>query len=358
MRSFLVFSLALVLVSCGGDRKRSQEPVEPLPYQANDITFTSVDGDVVLAGTLTTPEKDELKTAVVLLSGSGPDNRDYENQFDHKPFLVLSDHLTRRGISVLRYDERGVGESKGDYASATYENLVADAVAAVKFLQEKGFQKIGVIGHSEGGGMAPLVALKAPVNFLVLMAPDNAPADSTLVYQTRARLKRMGASKAVANEVIATLQETIAIARTETDPAAAEEKMKLLITQKEVQGSPEYKDVASKLGDSDRLIKGFLDPKFVYRLNNDPKENLKSLRVPVMILYGELDDVLDVRSNLHMMKTALDSTRHEEKIFPGVGHLFMAEIGLPAEYARDLEQTLDVDVLIAITDWIKRESSQ
>jgi pimeloyl-ACP methyl ester carboxylesterase len=182
---------SIVMFSCG-ENKRTQKPTGPLPYEAREITFKSVQGEVTLSGTLATPIDDSVKTAVILISGSGPDDRDYKNHVGHKPFLVLSHYLTQQCITFLRYDDRGVGKSEGYYREATYENLVSDVVGAINYLRDIGFQKVGLIGHSEGGGIAPVASLRAKTDFLVLMAPDNDTADKTLVYQTGTRLKTMG----------------------------------------------------------------------------------------------------------------------------------------------------------------------
>src|SRR5512144_2091192 len=129
MNRLFILLLAGILFSCGD--KRTQEPTEPLPYASNEVTFKSLAGDVTLSGTLTAPLGDTSSTAVILVSGSGPDDRNYTNQFGHRPFLVLSDYLTQRGLTVLRYDERGVGPSEGRYREATQDNLVDDVAGGV-----------------------------------------------------------------------------------------------------------------------------------------------------------------------------------------------------------------------------------
>lgn len=347
--SFLLVSISLF--SCG-DNKRTQEPKEPLPYGSREIKFKSLAGDVTLSGTLTTPTNDSLKTAVVLISGSGPDDRDYKNQFGHRPFLVLSHYLTQKGITVLRYDERGVGKSEGNYNEATYDNLVSDVVGGIHYLRENGFDRVGLIGHSEGGGIAPVASLRTKTDFLVLMAPDNTTADNSLVNQTIARLKSIGTNENISHEIVTTLDSLLAIVKTEQDPVVAKNKMENLIAQKDKVTTDDYKRETSKLGDPKRLIQGFLDPKFIYRLRNDPKLTFKKIRIPVLLLVGDHDNVLDVNTDLPVIENAFDSTELEVKIFPDMGHLFMNSRNVPVEKLHEIDETIAPEVLNTISIWI------
>ena len=347
--SFLLTSISLF--SCG-DNKRTQEPKEPLPYESREINFKSLEGDVTLYGTLTTPTNDSLKTAVVLISGSGPDDRDYKNQFGHRPFLVLSHYLTQKGITVLRYDERGVGKSEGNYGEATYENLVSDAAGGINYLRDIGFQRVGLIGHSEGGGIAPVASLQAKTDFLILLAADNATSDKSLVYQTGTRLKNMGVDENTSREIIETVNSLLAIAKSESDIATAKTKMETVIEQKNQSATEDYKKTTQKLGDPNRLIHGFLDPKFIYRLHNDPKDTFKKIRIPVLVLYGDGDGSVDLNTNLPLIRKSFDSTEYEVKIYPGLGHLFMNDKGVPMEKLHDIDETIAPQVLSTISDWI------
>jgi pimeloyl-ACP methyl ester carboxylesterase len=351
MRRLSFLLVIISLFSCG-DNKRTQEPKEPLTYESREINFKSQQGEVTLTGTLTTPTKDSLKTAVILISGSGPDDRDYKNQFGHKPFLVLSHYLTRKGITVLRYDERGVGKSTGNYREATYENLVSDVVGAINYLRDMGFEKVGLIGHSEGGGLAPVVSLQVKSDFLILMAPGNDTADRTLVYQTSELLKNMGVSENTRGEIIETVNSLLAIAKSESDLGSAKAKMENVITQKNQSATEDYKNTTQRLGDPNRLIEGFLDHKFIYRLKNDPKETFKKIRIPVLVLYGDEDGLVDVNSNLALIENALDSTQHEIKVFPGLGHLLMNAKGVPMENLHEIDETIAPEVLTTISNWI------
>lgn len=350
MKRLIILLVTILVLSCGD--KRSQEPRGSLPYNSKEVSFQSLEGDVTLSGTLTTPKKDTLKTAVVLIGGSGPGDRDYRNQFGHRPFLVLSHYLTNRGITVLRYDERGVGKSRGNYREATYENLVSDVAGGIDYLRGNGFQKVGLIGHSEGGGMAPAASLKTKTDFLILMAPPNAKAHDILVYQTGQRLRDMGVNTHTSEEIIATVDSLLSILETEPNVATARTKMERLIAYKEKHGSPESIQVAQRLGDAHRLIEGWLDPKFIYALHHDPLETLKEVNVPILVLYGKEDGATDVTKLLPAIKLALASRDHQVRIFPGLGHLFMNTKGAPIEKLHEVEETISPDVLDTIGEWI------
>ncbi|HEY5746652.1 MAG TPA: alpha/beta hydrolase [Chryseolinea sp.] len=350
MNRLPILLVAAILFSCGN--KRTQEPVEPLPYASGDVNFKSLAGDVTLAGTLTTPLGDTSSTAVVLVGGSGPGDRNYTNRFGHRPFLVLSDYLTRSGLTVLRYDERGVGQSEGRYPEATRENLVDDIAGGVQYLRQKGFKKIGIIGHSEGGGLAPVVAQKAAVDFLVLMAPPNTTVRNITLHQVKRSLREVGASESIGNEVLSTVDSLLSILQGERTPAAAKAKMEALIAQKEKSASPEYNTITRQMGDVHRLIEGWLDPKFILALNN-PIAALKTLTVPVLILYGDEDGAVDVAANLPAQETALNSIPHQIKVFHGLGHLFMNSQGVPIDKLHTVEETLAPEVLETINTWIQ-----
>jgi uncharacterized protein len=351
MRRLSILLASIALFSCG-DNKRTQEPKEPLPYESKEVNFKSLKGEVTLSGTLTTPTHDSLKTAVVLISGSGPDDRDYKNQFGHRPFLVLSHYLTQKGITVLRYDERGVGKSEGNYGVATYEDLVSDVAGGINYLRDIGFQKVGLIGHSEGGGIAPVASLQAKTDFLVLMAADNATADKNLIYQTGTQLKNMGVKENTSREIIETVDSLLAIVKSESDISIAKTKMENVIVQKNQSATEDYKETTQRLGDANRLIEGFLDPKFFYRLRNDPKDSFKKIRIPVLVLYGDDDGAVDITTNLPLIENAFDSTQYEIKIFPGLGHLFMNAKGVPMEKLYAIDETIAPEVLTTISDWI------
>jgi pimeloyl-ACP methyl ester carboxylesterase len=350
MRRLSYLLITSVILSCGN--KRTQEPREPISYQSDEVDFKSKKGDITLSGTLTTPNGETVQKAVILISGSGPQDRDYTNQFEHRPFLVLSDYLTQRGIAVLRYDERGVGKSEGDYGKATYEDLVSDAAGGISFLRQRGFKKVGIIGHSEGGGIATSTSQKVQVDFIVSMAGVSSTADKVLLYNTKYRLHKMDIDENVQQEIIGTVDSLLRILKEEDNTNTARIKMMEFISQRESKVSQQCKEVSEKLGDSRKLIEGWLDSKFIYSLHNDPLETLKKVRVPVLVLFGDDDGTIDLDRMLPEIKNALDSTRHEVKIFDDLGHLFMKSKGVPMYKLKEVEETIAPEVLESIYNWI------
>ena len=177
------------------DNSRPQDP-KNFPYQQEEVKIKNEEAGVTLAGTLTLPEKDKPKAIVILISGSGPQNRN-EELFNHRPFLVLSDYLTRRGIGVLRYDDRGVAESTGNHATATTKDFVSDAAAILSYVKTRkdlAGIKVGFAGHSEGGVIAPMVYSEyLTFDFMILLAGPSIPSDQLMAMQTRRNLELSGA---------------------------------------------------------------------------------------------------------------------------------------------------------------------
>ncbi len=198
--AFLMVSLimAAILWNSKTSNKRPQDPPKPFSYQSEDITFQNTKSNITLAGTFTLPSKEGHYPAVILITGSGAQNRDAEF-IGHKPFLVISDYLTRNGIAVLRYDDRGFGKSTGDFISATPLDFASDVESAISYLKtrkEINRNKIGLVGHSEGGIVAPIVASNSKdVSFIVLLAGLGIKGNKALMQQSETTLKILGASK-------------------------------------------------------------------------------------------------------------------------------------------------------------------
>jgi dienelactone hydrolase len=205
------------------ETRRPQEPKKPYPYKDEEVSFENKAAGITLAGALTAPETGSPFPAVVLITGSGPENRD-EEVFGHKPFLVLADDLTRQGIAVLRCDDRGVGKSGGDSKTATTADLATDALAAFQYLQNRkdiDTKHIGLIGHSEGGVIAPIVANEAPdVAFVVLMAGTGVPGDSVLMLQSWLVAKAEGASDSTLKKSAVAQRALLNLAKSNLDSAA------------------------------------------------------------------------------------------------------------------------------------------
>lgn len=324
--------------------QRWQNPVKPYPYREEDVSYVS-DGNR-LAGTLTIPQGKGPFPAVLLICGSGPHDRD-ESLMGHKPFLVLSDYLTRRGIVVLRMDKRGVGKSKGNYATATTADFADDAQAGVSYLKarpEVDAEKIGLIGHSEGGEIAPIVAARdKDVAFIVMMAGPGVPGDQILAEQHRLIELASGVPAAKVAKDNANEKQILAMVEQGADDATLEKKMGELSDGK----MPE-----AQIG---MQVKTLTSPWFRYFLTYDPAAALRQVKCPVLVLNGSLDLQVPPAQNLHAIRKALNeagNTHFEIVEVPGVNHLFQdAKTGSPAEYGQ-IEETMSPVVLAKIADWV------
>ncbi len=211
---------------------RPQNPIKPYPYKEEEIAFSNEKAKISLAGTLTLPPGRGPFPAAILISDSGPHDRD-ESLVGHRPFLVLADHLTRKGIAVLRFDKRGNGKSTGVYASATTEDFAGDAEAALAYLKgrkEIDEKKIGLIGHSEGGIIAPMVATRSPaVAWIVLLAGPGLKGEDVLLLQSELILRTAGVNDGEVARTLAFNKQTYALVRQEKDPAALEAKLNDLV---------------------------------------------------------------------------------------------------------------------------------
>jgi fermentation-respiration switch protein FrsA (DUF1100 family) len=326
--------------------KRPQNPVPPLPYREEDVTFANASANVTLAGTLTVPAGAGPFPAVVLISGSGPQDRD-EALMGHRPFLVLADYLTRHGIAVLRADDRGVGKSTGNHKTATTVDFASDAEAGLGYLMsraEVNKQKIGLVGHSEGGIIAPMVAARNPsVAFIVLLAGSGVPGDQILVAQSALIAQASGIPRDQVDQNTQTLRGLIEIIKNETDDAALHAKIREALTGKV---PPSQIDLQ---------VKTLTTPWFRYFLTYDPAAALRRVTTPVLAMNGEKDLQVPPKQNLDAIRAALKAggnTRVEVIEMPGLNHLFQtAKTGSPIEYGL-LEETIAPSALDKIATWI------
>jgi hypothetical protein len=361
------FPLELKKVDKVAELVRPQMPKKPYPYREEEVTYENKPAGVKLAGTLTLPPGTGPFPAVLLISGSGPQDRD-ETLMGHKPFLVLADHLTRRGIAVLRVDDRGVGKSTGKFGEATSLDFASDARAGVEFLKSRAEinpKQIGLMGHSEGGMIAPLVATQTDdVAFIVLLAGTGLPGDEVLIGQGQAILKALGAdAKALARQK--SLQEKIfAVVRSETDPAAAEQKLKKLADELTASLTPEEKKELDKIGGTlaaqlEGQFKMVTTPWFRYFLGYDPRATLRKVKCPVLAINGEKDLQVLPKENLAAIEKALREGGNSHvtvKEFPGLNHLFQTcTTGAPTEYGK-IEETFAPAALEFIADWIRKQT--
>jgi uncharacterized protein len=337
--------------------KRPQEAAiaaQPRPYREQDIRFDNPAGHNRLAGTLSVPNGKGPFPAVVLISGTGHNTRD-EDVWGHKIFLVLADALNRKGIAVLRYDKRGVGGSTGDYDAATTVDFTSDAEAAVTWLKAQPDidpQRLGVLGHSEGGIIAPAVAAEdKSVAFVVMIAGPAIRGDKLFVLQSAMTAKTYGApDNYIAKRKLFDQELYDAIVAAPSD-AVALDRARVIVA----------KGVADKVIDSNEastLPQDDTRPWERYFLAYDPAPTLASLQVPVLVLNGSLDVQVPAREDLAAAREALKGNPKATVIeLPGMNHLLQdAKTGSPNEY-NEIEETMSTDALKTISDWVSMQTS-
>jgi len=344
--------------------RRPQNPKPPFPYRAENVTYENKAGGVKLAGTLTIPAGSGPFPAVILLTGSGAQDRD-ELILGHKPFLVLADYLTRRGIAVLRVDDRGIGGSTGSIAKSTTEDFAGDALAGIAFLKgrkEIDPRKIGCCGHSEGGLIAPIAAARSgDVAFIVMMAGTGLPGTDIVLAQGRLILKAGGASESELKSHEHLQNMLFRIMDEKNDEKNVRSKV-----------SAALKEFVAALSESDRKALGdsgsalsetavgqLNSPWFRFFLHFDPRTVLQKVHCPVLALNGERDLQVPPKENLAEIAKALKAGGNERVKtveVPGLNHLFQpCKTGSPSEYAK-IETTIDPQVLKIIGDWIVEQT--
>lgn len=357
------FPLTLKKVEKTTEVRRSQVPKPPFPYKTEEVAYDNKEAGAKLAGTLSLPEGDGPFPAVLLITGSGPQDRD-ETLMGHKPFLVLADALTRRGIAVLRVDDRGVGKSTGDFGKATSEDFAGDALASVAYLKtrpEINPKTIGLIGHSEGGLIAPMVATRTPdVAFIVLMAGTGLTGAEILEMQSGLILKAMGSTDAIVDRQRETIRKLTGIVAAEPDAAKSREAMKKAIEALRA-ALPEEERKLIEGSQGDARLDQFNSPWFRYFLTYDPRPTLRKVRCPVLAINGEKDLQVPPKENLAEIEKALKAggnSSYEIHELPGLNHLFQqSRTGAPAEYG-SIEETLNPAALTLMADWVLKTARQ
>jgi pimeloyl-ACP methyl ester carboxylesterase len=330
--------------------RRPQTPVKPYPYKEEAVAYDDAAAHVLLSGTLTRPKGGGPFPAVILVAGSGPNTRD-EPIMGHQIFLVLSDYLTRQGIAVLRYDKRGTGESTGDYAKATTGDFADDADAGVAYLKTRKDidpRHIGLIGHSEGGLIVPIVAARDPsVDFIVMMAGPGVNGAEVWTEQYRLILKAAGIADDKIAAAVAQRRQMIAILRTEKDPAKAAEKLHDLM------GPTVPKD------QQDGLIALINTAWFRDFFDYEPGPTLRKLHCPVLAIIGGKDLQVAPAQNLPAIRAALaDDPNAEIEEIPGLNHLFQtAGTGGIGEYGQ-IEETIAPVALKTVSDWVLKQAGR
>ncbi|HVA98296.1 MAG TPA: alpha/beta hydrolase, partial [Bacteroidia bacterium] len=335
--------------------KRPQEPTKPYPYYSEDISFQNKKANVTLAGTLTLPKKEGIYPAVILITGSGAQNRN-EEVFGHKPFLVIADYLTRNGIAVLRYDDRGFAQSTGNFSTSTTFDFASDVESAISYLKtrkEINARKIGLIGHSEGGIIAPIVAVAEPkdVDFIVLLAGSGLRGDKLMLLQK----EKLEQAIHIDEQQIAKGQKIFRGAYDiilQSDAADSNLKNKVGTYFKQSFGDKVPEEQISTITNQ------IVNPWSIKFLKYNPIPTLEKVKCPVLALGGEKDLQVPPEENLIAIKTALEKGGNKNvttKLFPNLNHLFQdCKTGLPNEYS-EIEETFSPAALDEITKWIKKQ---
>ena len=342
---------------------RPQDPQKPYPYLEEDVSYENTLDKVKLAGTLTLPNSKRPVPAVVLITGSGPQDRN-ETLLGHRPFLVLADHLTRRGIAVLRVDDRGMGGSAAGSPKATSENYAEDVLAGVNFLKSRkeiNPKQIGLIGHSEGGMIAPIAAAKSKdVAFIVLMAGMGQTGRDVILMQGDLMTKAGGSSAELTTQTRKIYEQIFDILKAEPDNVAAEKKIREAVANHTATMSePLKKEFKPVLDTINVQMQMYLSQWFRYFVLFDPAPVLQKVHVPVLALVGEKDLQVPPKENLTLIEAALKkggNKNYKILLLPGLNHLFQtAKTGLPSEYGQ-IDETIAPVALQTMSDWILRQT--
>jgi alpha/beta superfamily hydrolase len=337
---------------------RPQEPKPPFPYTSEDVTFTNYKFNIKLAGTLTIPSGPGPFKAVILISGSGPQNRD-EELLGHKPFLIISDWLTRNGIAVLRFDDRGVGKSQGTYATASSADLATDAEAAFNFLKNTpkiNPKAIGLMGHSEGGLIAPIVASSIQdIAFIVSLAGPGVTGQQIIIRQSQDISRQSGVSENQIKKSTETNKKLYTVLRKEKDNNKAEVKILSLYREMLMKEKTSKEDTEKAVNQLKATFGAATYTWFRYFLFTDPATFWKKVNCPVLALNGDKDLQVSAKENLPAIEKAVKSNGNKTVKtvnLPGLNHLFQhCKTGLPAEYG-EIEETFSPEALKIITEWI------
>lgn len=366
MKRALIIGLTLVLVTIAGaggyyfwiqsgmnvaDRVRPQTPIEPLTYPVEEVAITSgVDG-ITLAGSLSLPQQEGPRPAILLLGVAGPNDRDLSFA-GHRAFAVIADRLARAGVAVLRMDDRGVGDSGGDWKAASYNTLAADALSALRYLASRPDidpARIGVFGLSEGSLIAALTATVAesPVSFVVLSSPPGLNGEAALVDQFDRMLAMSRVTGARATRFREHFNTFIGLTRAAARDSTQMEPLRAFLAGPGRQLVPPYGFVPRDPMQQAHLFAG---PWYQSQLDVRPSEIYAQLNAPMLVIGGGVDQVLPPATHHPVIRAAAPSA--EFLMFDGVSHLLQpAETGLPSEYAHT-DTTVDPRILNAIERWV------
>ena len=334
---------------------RSQDPQPPLPYREEEVTYSN--GDVTLAGTLTLPAGDGPFPAMLMITGSGAQNRD-EELAGHRPFLVIADAVTRAGVAVLRVDDRGVGGSGGDLSQATYADLVGDVEAGVSFLKARPDvdpKRVGLFGHSEGGYLAPLAATQTDTAFVILMAGPSVDGERVLELQNRLLLELADATQADVEAQVRFLRALKEVLEREAyDEAAA--LVETRVTEQfaslpEDERPDEVTQAQAVAAQQENIVSPYFRSFFLY----DPQPALRQLDKPVLAFYGNLDVQVPPVQSVGPLRAALRSAGNDDvtiQVFDGLNHLMQPAVRGGLEEYSQIETTIAPEVLSLVTEWL------
>lgn len=343
---------------------RQQEPTN-FPYERMAVNYPGGAEDVTMAGELTVPSKGKPKALIVLVSGSGPQDRNayLGSQINHSPFLVLSDYLTRQGYGVLRYDDRGVAESTGDFRTSTSDDFALDALAAVQYLRTREELKgvpIGVAGHSEGGMIAPVVAAKdEALDFVILLAGPGVAIDSLMLEQRRQVGLSMGQPEVLIRRDEPALRAAYAWIKDNPELSQEDYVAGLYeVFEAQLKNLPPalQKSIVDPKAFNAQYVRPLSAPWMRRFIAFEPQDFLQRLTIPVLAINGLKDTQVDGLMNLNAISQAMSiSGNKDATVVPllGLNHLFQpADTGSPSEYGT-IETTFDPAALEVIGSWLK-----
>ncbi|MFD0931229.1 alpha/beta hydrolase family protein [Psychroflexus salinarum] len=352
--NFIQNGMSLKLNLSRGNTKleRPQEPQPPFDYYVEDVVFTNAKDSIDLAGTLTLPKKEGEFPVVILISGTGPQDRN-STILRHKPFLLLAHELTQSGVGVFRFDERGVGESEGEFLKAELEDFITDVKSAYDFLKVRddiNSEKIGLLGHSIGGVVAPRLAVKEDISFLILLAAPGIDGDKMMLKQRADFLKIRGLNDTQVEQSNEIFENTFKFIRT-SSATGKQFEVELIQFMKE-----NYADVMMEK-ELKAIVEQVLSKEILGLLRNRPSQYLSLVDCPVLAIGGTNDFQVSSKENLEAIELAVKKGGNEKieiKEFEGLNHLFQeSETGDSAEYGT-IEQTMSPEVLKYIKDWMMR----
>lgn len=358
-----VFPLVLDRADGVTVRPRPQTPRPPYPYKVEEVTYSHQTANFRFAGTLTLPANSQNSPAIVLISGSGAQDRD-ESVFEHKPFAVLADHLTRAGLAVLRVDDRGIGgtgtdQNPQDDTSSDFASDVRSAVAYLRSRNDLDIKQIGLVGHSEGALIGAMVASEDPsIAFLIMLAGPGVPGDELIMLQAEKIARASGASEASIASMKELQRKIYSIIKNQPEIEAGKRQAREILLSEYAKLTPEDRKSA---GSSDTFVGQHSTvvgiPWFRYFITYDPKYSISKIQCPVLAITGAKDLQVPPEQNLPKIQQYLSQSPNKDfevKVLPDLNHLLQsAKTGLVTEYG-EIEETISPTALTEITQWLTK----